>query len=173
MKKIFAIALLMFVFTLIKAGNADTIRINSIDQTITVGSLIIKKGSTIESLKSLLGTPTKVTSIGGLDRRYIYDDLGIAFEANEDGKTFSAITVNYNWDGDKKVASGKFKGVLLVDGFAINESMKGEDISKNTKIKGLTCMGTLMCMTDPKAKGLMVLIGFQSNKITQIGFGVK
>lgn len=170
-KNILTILFCVFASAFAKAASYDTIRINSVQHTISVGSLMISKDSSITALKAILGTPSKVTPIMEVDRRFVYDELGLSFEAKEDGKTFAAITINYNWDGDKKVASGRYKGVLIIDGQVMNEGMSGKDISANTKIKGLNCIGEMICMTDPKQGGIMVLIGFKDKKVTQFGFG--
>lgn len=169
---------ILFAFALIasislKANSIDSIKVNSVNKTIQVGDVFIGKDSSIEALKAILGKPDVSGTIGGVEnRRLIYNDLGIAIETSEDGKTLSAISITFNPDGDKKTASGKFKGVLLVDGYMITETCNGDILQDNTQIKNLKCVPNMLCMSDRSAD-FIVLMGFQKEKITQIGFGFK
>jgi hypothetical protein len=157
-----------------KANSVDTVKVNTVDKTIQIGKILIAKDSSIAALLTLLGKPDVSDAIGGVEnRRLIYNNLGIAIETSEDGKKLKGVSFTFNPDGDKKTASGQFKGVLIVDGYQITETCTGDNLKENTQLKNLKCIPNLMCMTDLKTSDFVVLVGYQTEKITQMGFGFK
>jgi hypothetical protein len=121
-----------------------------------------------------LGKPDISEAIGGVEnRRLIYNTLGIAIETTEDGKRLKGISFTFNPDGDKKTANGQFKGALIVDGYQITETCNGDNPKEHTQLKNLKCIPNMMCMTDLKTSDFIVLMGNQTEKVTQMGFGFK
>lgn len=168
------IVLLMLVFsTTAKAALTDSVMVDSKNKKIQIGSFILAKDSAPSSIKKYFGTPSRIeTSSAGVERTYAYDELGLSFAIDPTGNVIEAVIINYNWDGDKKAAKSAYKGKLTLDAYTITELTSSSDINTNTKINNIMCIGEIMCMTPPGKSNVVVLIGYQDKKITQIGFGL-
>lgn len=155
------------------AATIDSISVNSKLKQVTLGSLVIAKDSTMNSVVKLLGSPSRIEKTAmGIERTFVYDELGISFDLDREGKKIEAVIINYNWDEDKKAAKSMYKGKLSLDGYTITELTKSTDINANTDVKNMTCFGESMCMTPPGKNTLVILIGYKDAKMTQIGFGI-
>lgn len=173
MKLVTLVALSFFAFVNLEASSTDTIKIDAKNSSLQIGTLKIAKDSSISSVLAYLGKPSQTQKIAGKDRRFIFDDLGIALEADEAGIKIIGFTITFNWDDDKKVAKGKYTGVVLLDEYTFTENTTSNQVTENTSVKNLTCMGEAMCMTNPRLPGFTFLIGYQNSKVTQLGLGIK
>jgi hypothetical protein len=125
----------------------------------------------IAQLVQWMGTPSRIEQVGGKDRYYIYDALGLSFDAGKTG-IVEAVLINFNFDGDKKAAKEKYLGALVVDNFSISEKTKTDEIKQSTRIKAIVCMGPTLCVSDPKSQTMVLMVGYSAaSLITQIIFG--
>lgn len=171
MIKIFITLLFFGLCSSLIAQKVDTVKVLTDKQQIILGEKLIGSGTKVTDVVNVLGTPSRIEKIAGIDRHFIYDGLGLAFDGGKRG-IVEAITFNFNWDQDKKVAQETYKGILLVDNFSINETTKTNDINTNTKIKDVVCIMPTMCMTKPAPGKMVLLLGYTKEaKITQITFG--
>jgi hypothetical protein len=173
MKKIILLSTL-FLSTIVGfAQKSDTITFSSKPQGIQINKFKISTSTKISELISYLGKPSRIEKVAGVDRHYIYDEIGLAFDGGKSGNV-ETVTITFNPDGDRKTANGIYKGVAKLDGYLLNENTTSDDIKNSTKLKTITCMGESMCVSKPE-KGIMaILIGYNDKKaITQIllGFG--
>ena len=172
MKKILLVAFLLVSSLIVKAAPMDSVIVDSKNKKVQIGGYVLAKDSTPASIIAFFGKPSRIeTSSSGVERTYAYDEIGLSFAIDPSGKTIEAIIVNYNWDGDKKAAKSAYKGKLKMDTYTITELTSSTDINNNTNIKNIVCIGEIMCMTPPGKSDLVVLIGYQDKKMTQIGFG--
>ncbi len=171
MTKLILSLLLVSTLTFTFAQSASTIKVTSNKKTITIDSLTIDDKTKIDDVKKLLGEPSRVVKVAGKDRYYVYDSLGLSFDARLN-EIVEAVLINYNWDEDEKAAKGSFKGELQVDGYNINSKTKSEEIKANTKFKEIVCIGAMLCISNPKKNEMAIIIGFNATpEITQITFG--
>lgn len=153
------------------AQKADSLKVASDKQVVTLGKHTILSQTKIEDLLKWMGTPSRIEKAGGMDRYYVYDNLGLSFDAGKKG-VVEAVYVNYNWDKDKKAAQESFKGVLLMDNYLVNATTKADDIKSKTHVKDIVCLGPTMCISNPTPANMAITIGYnETAKITQIVFG--
>jgi flagellar hook assembly protein FlgD len=172
MNKILILAFLLVSSLITKAAQMDSVIVDSKNKKVQIGSYVLAKDSTPSSIINYFGKPSRIeTSALGVERTYAYDEMGLSFAIDPSGKAIEAIIINYNWDGDKKAAKSAYKGKLKMDTYAITELSSSIDINNNTNVKNIVCIGEIMCMTPPGKSDLVVLIGYQDKKMTQIGFG--
>lgn len=156
---------------LIQAQSLDSIKINSRTQEFVYQHHAISAATNITQVQQWLGQPSRVEQVSGKDRYFIYDGLGISFDAGKSGQ-IEAVIINYNFDGDKKAAKEKYTGALVVDNFSISEKTKTDEIKQFTRIKAIVCMGPTLCVSDPKSQTMALVVGYtQASLITQIVFG--
>lgn len=171
MKKILLLLMVLATTTFSFAQNSRKITVTSDKKSITIDSLTINSKTKIDHIKNLLGEPTRVLKVAGKDRYYIYDSLGLSFDARLNDYV-DAVLINFNWDGDEKAAKGSFKGELQVDGYNINSKTSSDDIKANTKFKEIVCIGAGLCISKPKKDEMAIIIGYNATpEITQISFG--
>lgn len=155
----------------LQAQTVDSLKINAKKQEIVLSNSSITAKTEIAALIKILGTPDRIEKAVGKDRYYIYDKLGISFDAGKNGLV-EAIMVTYNPDSDKKAAKEKFAGKLLLDNLLISEKTSSDNIKQATSIKEIVCMGTSICMSDPKSPSMTLMIGYNDKaSITQIVLG--
>jgi hypothetical protein len=163
----------VFFMIAIKAGGQDvsTISVNVRDKKIAIGDFVIDANTTAEKLISELGKPERLHAVAGRERFYCYDNLGIAFEVTpDDNRKVLAMTVTYYPDGDKKVASGKYVGTVMIDDFKLKPETSVDDIKAETAIKEMVCMGS-MCISDLKQPLMGLMISYTDAKeVGQIAF---
>jgi hypothetical protein len=161
----------IFIAQLLHAQTIDTIKINTSKQEILIAKHIVTSATTIEEITKLLGPAERIEKVGGVDRHYIYDKLGLSFDGGKKGKV-EAVMINYNHDGDKKAAKEKFTHTLMIDKLTATEKTTAENVKQNTNIKEISCVGAIMCVSDPKKPGIALLMGFNDKAlITQMVFG--
>jgi hypothetical protein len=152
----------------------DSSKIVSLSQSIVISSYQIAADSTIKSVVSHFGKPDRIEKVGGMDRMYVYDQLGFSFDAGQTGIKVEAVIFNFNWDNDKKCAKSAYAGVLLLDGYELSESTTSEEIRTHTDKKDIKCLGELLCMSNPTNEGLAFMMGFSAEKkVTQFTFAFK
>ena len=175
-KLLFTLTFLTLGYTVLPAQKADRIIVNVLSQEVTIGTMKTTISTSIDDVIKYLGEPERKETIAGKERIFAYDKLGIAFDiGNGTKKTVEGISVTYVADDDRKVAKGGFNGDLLIDNLKISATMKPKDIQAKTKFGNIECFSA-MCASNPKAKGLMLILSYTSPEqieIGQIGFGFK
>lgn len=167
------IAFLLLISSASLAQKFENIKVNVGKEEIVVDKVTIKKNTKIDEVIKVFGKAERVVQKAGQDRIFIYDSKGIAFNVKAGGsRMIESITITYTYDDDKNVASGKYAGKVIIDQLGVTENTTTAEINEKTALE-LQCMGT-MCVTDPKGKGVLMLLGLtESNKILQMAFGFK
>ncbi len=174
MKTLLSLVILITSLYTLEAQKVNSISVQSETQKVMVGSFEITAKTKLSDVLLYLGMPNRIEKIAGKERHYIYDSLGIAIDAGKEGKLVEAISINFNWDKDKKIANMSFNGQLKLDDFNITELTTTDQIKQNTKVKEIVCMGPSMCMSNPSNAGMAIMIGYNSSgKMTQIALGFK
>jgi hypothetical protein len=172
MKKLFVLAYMALSLNCANAQKRIPVSIMSEAKKIMLGAFEVSATTKIEDVIKYLGKPDRIMKAAGTDRHYIYDSLGIAIDAGKEGKIVEAVSINFNWDNDKKMAMLPFKNTLTLDGYAITELSTTDMIRQNTMVKEIICPAPVICMSNPKAGGLALIIGYtKDNRMTQIAFG--
>ncbi|MCC6370131.1 MAG: hypothetical protein IT236_03895 [Bacteroidia bacterium] len=169
--KIILVVSLLFCLQKGRAQNADTLKVFTQLNRVEFAKNIITPKTTIDELIKMLGTPDRIEQSVGIDRHFIYDKLGLAFDGGKI-RMVEGISVTFNYDNDKKAAKNKFSGVLKMDDLIVKETTSGEDIKQKTFIKELTCIPGAFCASNPKLPHMVLMMGLNSSsKITNLVFG--
>lgn len=173
MKKLVLISSFVFSSFFTFAQKSDTLTFTTKPQSVLLNKFKISSTTKISELTAYLGKPSRIEKVAGVDRVYIYDEKGLAFDGGKSGNVES-ITLTFNPDGDRKTASGIYNGPAKVDGYLLHANTSADDIKKSTNIKTITCMGASLCVSKPEKGIMVIMIGYNESKaISQIllGFG--
>lgn len=157
------------------AQEFKTVKVNVLKEEVIIDKFVVSKTTSIDEVIKALGKPERIEQFAGKDRKFIYDSKGVSFSIvpNNPKNLIEALIITYTYDQDKDVAKEKFSGTLSIDGFTVTEKNTAEEISESTDLKKVECFGRT-CMTDPKAKGIILMMGLTDEKdILQIAFGFK
>jgi hypothetical protein len=174
MKKLASFIVGVFCLSFGFAQNFDTVKVNTQEQVIQIGKNKITSKTSIEELTKIMGVATRIEkSSSGVERHFIYDELGITFSADPDGKFVDGIAVSYNHPNNKYAATGKYRKVFIIDNLTVNESVNVDDVKDKTKIKVLVPLSSSDWISNPRTiTGMGIVVGYDSNsKITQIRLG--
>lgn len=166
MKKSLLLLLTVFMINLCYAQDDIDIKFNQ-DKEVLLNGTVIGNTTDFETIKSMLGTPIISKEFPSGKAVYHYEDLGIMVQIYQDKLVF--FGVNFNWDGDETFPETTFTGSFEIDGTTIDET-SDSSILEEIKVVEIKCMIPSMCMTNPNKEKTNILLGFEENIITQVGF---
>jgi hypothetical protein len=134
----------------------------------TYNGTVINSKTTSEEINTTFGEPSSEKTYPNGDILYLYNSLGISISTNARHKV-NFVGFNYTWDGDKRFPETSFEGSLQVGDFSVTKESTSKDFEKIDGIE-FKCPIPLMCASMDKKSNLSILIGFQDNSLTQIGF---
>lgn len=166
--KLLLISLLFLVVfqTTLKAQTAPDVSIDFAAGTVVIGNVAFNQTSTLEAYQKVLGKPDRVEKVGGVEKIYAYDQLGIALSLKKNAQTVEEIYITYLYDGDKKVAKQAYSGKLIMNGKEISIQLSPSELGKMTGISFTEAM-TGLYMT--RNQGLNVVVYYPENGKKALG----
>ncbi len=173
MKTTILILITALFVNLASAQETKQFNVSITSKSIKINDYEITNKTSRAEIISLLGEPNRIKkNILDVEQNLIYDSLGLSIELDKETHLVAAISVNYNWDNDEKMAKLTFTGILKIDNLQINDATTTENIKKETTYKEIICLGEMLCMTQP-GKEVLLVVGYNKDKkITQIGFAL-
>lgn len=157
----------LFLFTLMSFGSSKvSIRFTN-EKELFLNDIKLSPKTKFKEVVAELGEPKLIKEYPTGKKVYHYESEGIAVHTVEDKLLF--IGVNYNWDGDKKFPESTYKGDLSIGDVVFNKESKDEIVSEITVVK-IDCLMPGLCMTNPKEEKTFIVLGFENNMVTQVGF---
>ncbi|WP_040281259.1 DUF7738 domain-containing protein [Psychroserpens damuponensis] len=166
MKNTLIIIMAIACFNVISAQKDVNIEFTT-DKNVILNGTTLTTETSVEDIKTILGTPTVYKSYSSGKTNYHYNDLGIAFHTVKDKLLF--IGVNFNWDGDKTFPENSYTGTFKIDDLLIDKT-SGNSIIDNIKMVDVIAIMPNLYMSNPKVESTPMIIGFKDDVVTQIGF---
>jgi hypothetical protein len=167
-KKLFSIIFCLIFFSRLSHADTLTISFNPVTAKLNIGSLIIKKGTSLDDVKQLFGTPTRTKNYKNNEVSHYYENYGIVFTTIDDKVKLIGIT--FNADGDDKFTNNSFNGILLFGTSKLTTVSTAKDISNIDDY--FECLIPELCATKKKNSNIDLILGFQGEgkPITQFAF---
>lgn len=138
------------------------------EKSVLLNDQKIDHTTNLETIKSILGEPVVYKKYPTGKVNYHYPDLGLSIHFVNDNLLF--VGANYNWDGDKTFPESTFTGKLEIGEVQFDKNT-GEDILSEIKVVEIKCVMPGLCATNPKTeKNTLIIVGFEEEKVTQVGF---
>lgn len=165
MKKLLVLPLL-FLINIVFAQSEIEIKYEK-DGLIYLNEVKINKSTSLDDIKKVLGEPVLYKEYKATGKvNYHYKELGVAIRTVDDKLLF--IGVNFNWDGDKTFPETAYSGKLNMNGNEINLNTSEKDLEK-LDIK-FVCPMPGMCVNKNSNPTTYTIVGFEDDKVTQVGF---
>ena len=132
-----------------------------------INNVSFAKKSTIEEYEKVLGKAERVEKIGGKDKIFAYDKLGIALSLETNTTTVQEIYITYIFHGDKKVAKETFNGTLAINGETLTTQTTSEQIAK---LAGTSLVPVMKGFYMSKGGALNLIVYYPESTIGQFGF---
>ena len=133
-----------------KAQITPSVHIDLFANTITINGIQFTRNSTIDDYEKHLGKPDRIEQKRGVDQYFAYDKLGISLSLAKDSEVVNEIFFTYLNDGDRKVASEAYKGVLKVNDKVVQPQTSQKEMSKLMKAEFVEVMnGYFISPTKP------------------------
>lgn len=134
---------------------------------VIINEVPFTKRSSIEEYEKVLGKAERIEKVGGKDKIFAYDKLGIALSLEANTTTVQEIYITYIFDGDKKVAKETFTGTLAINGEPLDIQTTKEQIEK---VAGVELVSIMKGFYMSKGGALNLIVYYPQSTIGQFGF---
>jgi hypothetical protein len=169
MAKTILLSVVMFFFLQINVNGQTSPNVNGDfkKNVVIINNVPFTKKSTVEDYEKVLGKAERVEKIGGKDKIFAYDKLGIALSLEPNTTTVQEIYITYIFDGDKKVAKETFTGTLAINGEPINTQSTSEQIGK---LAGISLVSVMKGLYMSKGETINLIVYYPESTLGQFGF---
>jgi hypothetical protein len=159
----------MFFFFQINVNAQTSLNVNGDfkKEVVVINTVPFTKKSTIEDYEKVLGKAERVEKIGGKDKIFAYDKLGISLLLETNKTTVQEIYITYIFDGDKKVAKGTFSGTLAINGEPVSTQTTSEQIGK---LAGINLVSIMKGLYMGKGGTINLIVYYPESTLGQFGF---
>lgn len=164
---LFSVVLFLFLQPHVNAQTSPQVNGDFSKGIVLINGTSFTKKSTLEDYEKVLGKAERIEKIGGKDKIFAYDKLGIALSLETNTTTVQEIYITYIFDGDKKVAKETFAGSLAINGETITNQTTHEQIGKLASVELVTVMKGFYI---GKGKDLNLIVYYPEATIGQFGF---
>lgn len=164
---LFSVALFIFTQPYLKAQTSPSVNGDFSKGIVVINGTSFTKKSPLEEYEKVLGKAERIEKVGGKDKIFAYDKLGISLSLETNTTTVQEIFITYIFDGDKKVAKETFTGALAINGESITTQTTHEQLAKLAGVDLITVMkGFYM----GKGKTLNLAVYYPEATMGQFGF---
>lgn len=164
---LFSIIMLFFLRINVNAQTSPNVNGDLKKGVVVINNVPFTKKSTIEEYEKVLGKAERVEKIGGKDKIFAYDKLGISLSLETNTTTVQEIYITYIFDGDKKVAKETFSGTLAINGEPINAQTTSEQIGK---LAGINLVSIMKGLYMGKGGTINLIVYYPESTLGQFGF---
>lgn len=170
MTKSILFSFVTFLFLQVSVNAQTSISINGDfkKDAVVINNVPFTKKSTIEDYEKVLGKAERVEKIGGKDKIFAYDKLGISLSLEANTTTVQEIYITYIFDGDKKVAKETFTGTLAINGEPLTTQTTSEQIGK---LAGINLVSVMKGLYMSKGNAINLIVYYPESTLGQFGFG--
>lgn len=170
MTKSILFSFVTFLFLQVSVNAQTSLSINGDfkKDAVVINNVPFTKKSTIEDYEKVLGKAERVEKIGGKDKIFAYDKLGISLSLEANTTTVQEIYITYIFDGDKKVAKETFTGTLAINGEPLTTQTTSEQIGK---LAGINLVSVMKGLYMSKGNAINLIVYYPESTLGQFGFG--
>lgn len=136
-------------------------------EVVVINNVPFSKKSTIDEYEKVLGKAERVEKIGGKDKIFAYDKLGISLSLLTNTTIVQEIYITYIFDGDKKVAKETFSGTLAINGEPVSSETTSEQVGK---LAGINLKPIMKGLYMSKEGTINLIVYYPESKLGQFGF---
>ena len=160
------LVLCLLVSTSLFAQKEQSIIVNEKYELVVNGKTITKE-TTFEQIQQVLGKAKLLKDYPTGKKAYVYPELGLALHTYNDKVIM--VGANLNWDGDEKFPEKSYEGALSVGTVKLDKSNNRRIMDEIKMFEFKEMFGGLY-LGKGANDALMIMVGFENGKITQIGF---
>ncbi len=162
-------SVVMFFFIQINVNAQTSLNVNGDfkKEVVVINNVPFTKKSTIDEYEKVLGKAERVEKIGGKDKIFAYDKLGISLSLETNTTTVQEIYITYIFDGDKKVAKETFSGTLAINGEPVSSQVTSEQIGK---LAGINLVSIMKGLYMSKGGTINLIVYYPESRLGQFGF---
>ncbi|MBA4057204.1 MAG: hypothetical protein C0490_21000 [Marivirga sp.] len=164
---LFSVVMFLFLFISVSAQTSPSVNGDFKKGVVIINDMPFTKKSTIEEYEKVLGKAERIEKIGGKDKIFAYDKLGISLSLEANTTTVQEIYITYVFDGDKKVAKETFTGTLAINGDPLSTLTTHEQIGK---LAGVNLVAIMKGLYMSKGGTLNLIVYYPESTMGQFGF---
>ncbi|MCZ8214920.1 MAG: hypothetical protein O9262_01710 [Cyclobacteriaceae bacterium] len=169
MTKSILISVVLFFFSQINTNAQTSLNINSDFKkgVVIINDVAFTKKSSIEDYEKVLGKAERIEKVGGKEKIFAYDKLGISLSLEANTTTVQEIYITYIFDGDKKVAKEAFTGNLAINSEPLTTQTTSEQIGK---LAGISLLPVMKGLYMSKGGTINLIVYYPESTLGQFGF---